>query len=240
MKNLLPYLSIVFLLASCGEEQKPKLSYNEEEAAANVVIDSSRVMMSDLPVQIDSVAYLIHPVGQFKLYETSGRYSNFGTSGGSGGSGNYSVLNPSGRDTYWGELYNLKFQHKDSDSLTSLTDKNIRIYSISFLREIYENTGKEYLLYLVNDEDTNRDGKIDDLDLNTLYLSHTNGQGFVKISLNAQEVIDWRSIPSQNRVYFRSIEDSNRNGKFEKEDRLHYYYINFNGDDLTAVEYFPV
>lgn len=237
--KFLPFLCLIYLCISCGQENKPKFSYDEEGAAA-VVIDSIRVMMGDLPLQIDSLDYLIHPVGKFNLYETSGFYSNFGTSGGSGSSGNYSVLNHAGPDTFWGELYNLKFQPISSDSLFSLTHKHIRIYSLSFLREVFEKTGKDHLLYRVNDEDTNRDGKVDRLDLNTLYISRTNGQDFLKLSHPAQEVIDWRYIPARNRVYFRSIEDSNRNGKFEEEDRLHYFYIDFNAEDLSPVEYFPV
>lgn len=237
IKNLLPILFLTLLLTACSEEKKPKVIYAEQEQRAEKISpDSIQGLRSDLPIQIDSTEYLIHPVGHYEIYERESRY--FGSS--SSGSGNFSFTRQGSSDTYAGDLTNLTCQQLESDALVSLTDKALRISSFSFLRAIFENTGKEYLLYEINDTDSNSDGKIDYDDINTLYISSKSGENFRKISPEHQELIDWKTISNMNRIYFRSIEDTNKNGEFEKEDLLHYFYLDFDSEELNVVEYFPV
>ena len=88
------------------------------------------------------------------------------------------------------------------------------------------------MVYTLMDMDTNKDGKLDVSDITTLYLSKIGGDKFTKVSVDFQELIDWNLIESQNRLYFRTVEDTNKNGRFDSKDVVHYYYI-----DLTAKEW---
>ena len=61
------------------------------------------------------------------------------------------------------------------------------------------------MVYTLVDADTNKDGKINQNDIRSLYLSTTSGTKFTKISSDFQEVIDWNIIEKTSRLYFRSI-----------------------------------
>ena len=95
------------------------------------------------------------------------------------------------------------------------------------------------MVYTLVDADTNKDGKINQNDIRSLYLSTTSGTKFTKISTNFQEVIDWNIIEAQNRLYFRCIEDRNKNGAFDKNDKVHYHYVNLLANDWKVEKYTP-
>jgi hypothetical protein len=96
------------------------------------------------------------------------------------------------------------------------------------------------MVYVLADMDSNKDGKIDTNDIKSLYVSSSNGDDFVKVSTNLQELVDWTVIDLQNRLYFRTIEDVNKNGAFYKDDQMHYYYADLMEVMPNPIEYFPV
>lgn len=236
MKNFFYLLILSLFFTGCFQESKQKLSYDEQSEITGTTSLEVMETRGDLPFQIDSTEYILHPIGEFRTgYE--GRSYSFGTSGGSDvyrAGGHYSG------DTYRGNLSNIKFQHIESDSLSALTGKLMRINSLSFLRELFSNTGRQILVYEINDRDTNKDEIIDNEDINSLYLSMINGKNFRKITPEDHELLDWRFIPNLNRIYFRTLEDTNRNGKFEKEDVLHNFFLNLETEDQEVIEYYPV
>ena len=69
-------------------------------------------------------------------------------------------------------------------------------------------------------------------------MSEISGANFLKLTPNLQELIDWSVVEVNNRLYFRTIEDTNKNGDFDKDDNLHYYFVDLNSD-LTLNEYTP-
>jgi len=73
--------------------------------------------------------------------------------------------------------------------------------------------------------------------LRSLYLSKIDGEDFEKITPEFQELIDYKIIKTQNRLYFRTIEDVDKDGEFDNEDKLHYFYIDFDDKKLKAKEY---
>jgi len=238
MKNIIILVILTIILVSCGNENKPKVIYKESKNAEPTELkkDSTLIEIADIPIHIDSTNYLIHPIGEYKIHSSRGKVY-FGSSG--YGSGSFSV---SKYNNYkiTGNLHNLKFQKIDSENLTSLTKKNIRIKSISFLRDVFDNTRKQLLVYLVLDKDTNRDHKLDDDDIKTLYISNIDGSNFTKLTPEFQELIDWKVLGIKNRLYFKSIEDTNANGEFDKDDKIHYQYINLNDDKISVTEYQPI
>ncbi len=228
----------ILLLVSCKEEvEKPKVIYeatSKEKPVAKV--DSTQIAIADLPIQMEGTSYLIHPVGDLRVYER-GTKTKYGSS---------SVIDLSftisnlGDDEITGYLQNLKFQKIDSDSLKTLTDKPALILTATYLKAIADKTKKQILVYTMYDVDTNKDGKLDTSDIKSLYLSDISGEHFTKISADFEELIDWSLIESKNRLYFRTAEDTNKNGQFDKNDVLHYNYINLLDANWEVKSYKPI
>lgn len=222
-------------MASCKNNEKPKVIYPENQNIELIELkkDSTLIEIVDIPIHIDSTKYLIHPIGEYKIYDSR---SKVYFSSSSYNSRSFSISNHN-RDKMTGNLHNLKFQELDSEKLTALTTKNIRIKTITFLRDIFNNTKKQILIYRVYDKDTNRDNKLDDNDIETLYISNIDGSKFKKLTNEFQELIDWKELGIKNRIYFRSIEDTNKNGEFDKSDKVHYQYVDFNNSQRIVKEY---
>lgn len=231
-------LFCLVVLVSCQKEiEKPKVIYGDStKKAATVRVDSAKVEIADLPIQMEGTDYLLHPVGDMRVLER-GDKSRFGSSAVKDVS--FTISNVSQYEIT-GYLQNVKFQKINSDSIRPLTKKPVLIETITYLKTVSDNLGKKFLVYTLVDNDTNRDGKLDTNDINTLYLSWVSGQNFVKMSAELEELIDWNLIESNNKLYFRTIEDTNKNGQFDKNDVLHYNYIDLSKNKWEVIRYSPV
>jgi hypothetical protein len=226
-----------FAVFGCKEQKpKPKVIYKEKKAeAAPKNTDSSQIEVADLPVLMEGTKYLIHPIGGIRVYEDNNRsYGSSRTNNVSYAISNYN------RFEITGYFDNLKFQHIDSTSLRPLTNKKIQIQTATFLNTIAERNKKQILVYTLVDSDTNQDGKIDVNDIKSLYISDISGNKLTKLSQDIQELIDWNLVEAQNRIYFRTIEDINKNGAFDKNDRVHYHYVDLLSSDWAVSVYEPV
>lgn len=224
MKKFLSLLFLCLLCLGCMDDEirRPLASGAPGED------NSENLMVANLPVHIDSTNYLIHPVGKIEVRE--GYYGS-----GSGSSGSAAV-----GDEIFGNFTNLRFQELNSEEFTDLTNQNLRILSVQFLREIFENTGKQFLLYKILDSDTNEDGKLNSNDHKALYISGINGSDLRKISPAGQLLQDYEVLPGVNRLYFRCIEDMNGNGRLDADDKPHYFYLDLASEALKVTEYFPM
>ncbi len=238
MKNTLISGITLILFASCGTDHKPKIVHVENNGTEILELkkDTTFIEIADLPIQINSTDYLIHPIGDFKIENTRGKvlYKSSGY-----GAGSFSISNY-GRDRISGDLSNVKFQHIDSEKRSVLTENLIKIRSLTFLRNLFDTTKKQFLVYEVTDNDTNQDGKLDFNDINTLYISKISGVEFKRLTSKNRELIDWKFIASKNRLYFRSVEDTNKDGVFDKKDVIHYKYMDFNSKKLKVTAYKPI
>lgn len=240
MKNSLKYIALVIIgtLVSCKDEvQKPKVIY-DAGSKSNVVAktDSTQIEIADLPIQMEGTNYLIHPVGDLRVFE-KGSKARYGSSSVNDVSFTISNL---GEYEITGYLQNLKFQKVDSDSIRPLSDKPVLILTATYLKTVADRTQNKVMVYTLTDSDTNKDGKIDTSDIKTLYLSDISGEHFTKVSEDLQELVDWSLIESKNRLYFRTIEDTNQNGQFDKNDVLHYNYIDLGAKKWEVKSYKPI
>lgn len=239
MKNFSKYslLIAVALLASCKEKtETPKVIYEDTKTVkAPVKADSSQIKIADLPIHMEGTKYLIHAIGDVRIYE--GNSKSYGTS--KTNSVSYAISNYN-RFELTGYFENLKFQHIDSTALRPLTDKKVQIQTATFLNTIADKSKKQILVYTLVDMDTNKDGKLDANDIKSLYISEFNGTKFTKISQDFQELIDWNIVEVQNRLYYRTIEDINKNGAFDKNDLVHYYYVELLSPDWKTQKYNPI
>ncbi len=227
------------LFVSCKEDkEKPKVIYEEGAAKGTQPkkADSTQIKVADLPVHMEGTQYLIHPVGDIRIYEENNR--SYGTSR-TNSSVSYAISNYN-RFEITGYFENLKFQHIDSTAMKPLTDKKVQIQTATFLNTIAEKTKKQALAYTLVDSDTNQDSKVDANDIRSLYISDISGAGFKKLSPDMQELVDWSIVEAKNRIYFRTIEDINKNGAFDKNDLVHYYYADLLSPDWAVTAYEPV
>ena len=228
----------ILLLASCKEEvEKPKVTYDETSKARGLVkADSTQIQIADLPLQMEGTDYLIHPVGDLSIRER-GVKSRYGSS--SVNDLSFTISNY-GEFEITGFLQNLKFQKVDSDSIKKLTDKPVLIQTATYLKSVADKTNNQIMVYTMVDMDTNKDGKLDTSDIKALYLSKISGEKFTKISSDFQELIDWKLIESNNRLYYRTVEDTNKNGQFDKKDVVNYYYLDLSKKEWKIIGYEPV
>ena len=232
-------LGISFLLlASCKEEsEKPKVIYdasNKEKEMAKV--NSTQIAIADLPIQMKGTNYLIHPVGDLSIYQNRAK-SNYGSI--STDQVSFTVSNTSELEIT-GYLRNLKFQKIGSDSIKALTEKPVLIQTATYLKSVADKTKHQIMVYTLADMDTNKDGKLDSSDIKALYLSEISGDKLTKISADFQELIDWSLIESKNLLYFRTVEDTNKNGQFDKNDVLHYNYVDLSNKEWKVSSYQPI
>lgn len=229
-------LSLVALcwgLFSCKKQtETPKVSYETpSKTIEKPKADTSKVVIADLPIQMQGTQYLLFPIGQVNSSDRSrSAYESVSAKI------NAKISNYSEHEIT-GYLRNLKFQELHSDSLHVLTDKLVMIQSVTYLKSQADKTKRQTLVYLLADADTNKDNNIDVNDIQTLYLSDISGQHFTKISADFQEVIDWNVVDAQNRLYFRTIDDTNKDGALGKGDRTHYFYLDLTAKEWSAVEF---
>ncbi len=239
MKIITRYISFltITLLVSCKQEkQTPKVIYEEaKEIIEPKKIDTTSIKIADLPIHMEGTKFLIHPVGDIRVYDDYSKvYGSSKTNQVSYAISNYN------RFEITGYFENLKFQHIDSTNVKPLTENKMQIQTVTFLNTIAEKNKKQILVYILVDSDTNKDSKVDQNDIKSLYISNIDGSKFTKLSEPLQELIDWNIIEVQNRLYFRCIEDINKNGAFDKNDKVHYYFVNLLSEEWKVEEYMPI
>ena len=225
-------LSLFLSIISCKQEQAtPKVSYDTSKAETTAK-DTSGFKVADLPILMEGSNYLIHPIGDVRVYDIDGK--TYGSS--KANQISYAISNYN-RFEITCFLDNLNFQHIDSTNIKPLTDQKVQIQTATFLNTIAAKSKQQIMVYTLVDADTNKDGKTNQNDIRALYLSTTSGRKFTKISTDFQEVIDWNIIEKTSRLYFRSIEDVNKNGAFDKNDKVHYHYVNLLANEWKVEMY---
>jgi hypothetical protein len=245
MKTSTALLLLAVLLlsvSSCNKSNETNtIDYTEnpplEVSIDSILTDTSRVLMADFPVFFDSTRVLIHPIGfvSVEIDRSGSRYFSKKEYN----STDYKVAYRS-ENTISGNMTYIVIEDVDNNITRPLSNKVLNITNIMYLRDLARKTGRHYLLYTVQDMDTNRDGKVDRKDITTFYVSKLDGTAFTKISPDYHEIEDggWKSWCQ--RYYYRTLEDVNKDGKFDKRDKYHYFYIDFSIEPYKVVEYNPL
>jgi len=228
-KPLLLILLVTFTLA-CTYTEKPKVVY-EQDDESGLLIDTTAIAMANLPIYFDSTEYMLFVIGKTQSYDRGSKIS-FGS--GSGDDKSYSVGYFDG-ESVRGDIDNIKFQHIDSIHIRELTTEQIKIRSFHLVH-----TTADVILLEVMDKDTNKDKLLNYEDVVSLYVANSNGTKFNKLSPEGHQLLDWEVSTAANRVYFRTIEDLNRNGEFDKKDAFHHYFMSLKNNDFKVVEIFPL
>ena len=237
MTRLLIVMLTAILFCSCGNERR-KINHEAVDTTSVVddgIKDTTKILVSELPVKFDSTDVLLFAIGLVDLQERGG-YSKIG-------SGSYSSSDIASSyfdsDNLIGNFINIVFQDKYGNE-KKLADKKIKIRSVNFVRDIFKKTKIGYLLYSISDRDSNGDKELDHSDLEALYISKIDGSDFKKLTKELHEFYDWSLIKGENRIYYRTLEDKNKDGELNNKDKFHYYFIEFSADKYSVTEYNPV
>ena len=123
MNKLSIALGFVFLLLiSCEEKKNPQVIYDDTVSDVltmdNVLEDTTKVLVTGLPVYLDSTDVLIHPIGWDNIYaDGKSRYSSYIGSEGSDmkGRSDYSAVGygvqSNNTDYIAGEMVNMIFEN---------------------------------------------------------------------------------------------------------------------------------
>ena len=234
MKNIFFFLIVSLAFVSCKkeEQEKPKVIYETQpKSQAKPQVDTSKADIADLPVHMEGTNFLIFPVGDMNFFKKQGYASSKGDKNIS-----YTISNY-GEYEITGYLDNLKFQEIGKDTIYALTDKNVLIQSATYLKNHADKTKQQLLVYMLQDIDTNKDNKLDINDIKSLYISSIDGKNFTKLTEDFQELIDWKYVPAKNGIYFRAVEDTNKNGEFDSNDKIVYSFVNLTSKEWKAEEF---
>ena len=77
MKTILKYaaLSLVALFVSCKEEKEtPKVIYDSaSKERSETVAVANKILVADLPVQMEGTSVLLYPIGEFSVSDGSSK-----------------------------------------------------------------------------------------------------------------------------------------------------------------------
>lgn len=237
MKRLLFTFLAYTILISCNESS-PKINHEIKvdtvATVDDIVRDSTKVLVSELPIKFDSTDVLLYAVGMVDLQKRGG-YSKFSSGSYSSSEIGSSYFN---RDDFRGDFFNIIFI--DNSGKRLLTKNEIKIKQGIFLRQIYNMNKVGYILYTIYDRDTNGDKTLDNNDVEALYISNVDGTKFTKLTNELHEFYDYQLLKDDRKLYFRTLEDINKDGKLNNNDKFHYYFIDFISDNYSVKEYNPL
>lgn len=238
MSKYIALLLVLIVVVSCKQDKElPKVRYEANKEKTVTKIDTTQIDIADLPIHFEGTSFLIHPIGDVNRVNRNARTAYDASSSDSEQS--FTVSNNNDFQIT-GFLSNLKFQQVSSDSIKSLSDKPMLIETATYLKAFSDRNKQQIMVYTLCDSDTNKDGKLDGNDIQSLYLSDISGNNFVKLSPDLNELIDWNVVEANGKLYFRTIEDSNKNGAFDKNDIVHYHVVDLLSKEWKASDYSPV
>lgn len=238
-------LLTVLLLSSCNLKNKNQtpIVYDDQSVSdilsmEQVMSDTSKSIKANLPFCFDSTRMVIQPIGIVDIKDRNLLESKISILKDASYNEPYNSFNQG--DIVTGRMTNIYFEDVDNKAQRILTDKALNIISMSYLRELSKLIKKDYLSYIVYDQDNNRDGKLDSDDIQACYISRLDGTSFTKVTPDYQQYGGGSWMLWCSRFYFKTIEDTNKDGLFNKKDKEHYFYIDFSANTPVVVEYNPL
>lgn len=241
------------LLASCSDDQKqPKANYDKNSTtypsdSASIFSDTTKTQIANLPISFDSTDVLLHISGFINTEELNKSFKNRISTSMGKSSDKYDETHfytneyqNSNSDYIGGWFSNIYFDDLSSNKQHLLTQQALFISDAYYLRKLGENKKKHYIIYSVYDKDSNKDNIINKKDVLSKYISKLDGNDFKKITPEGHDFIKGVFEEKSNRYYFITIEDTNKDGFFDKEDKYNYFYIDFSDETYFINTYNPL
>ncbi len=214
-------VTVVFLgvLSSCDKLKKEVNTVGRLDLETTNVKDKPNdkkglKLIADLPIKIDSSSnFIVFHINTLGESDSSDKMSY-----------------TSRKEYHHSYLKNLIFQNIQTDMRNVLTTDKIEIVSYEQLY-VEKNKPENVILYQVID---NFSEDKDALTLTGLYLSTEGGENFTKISEKGHHLTNWEYYPELKKVFFKTIEDSDRNNALDNLDTHHIYSVSI--QDFKAKE----
>jgi len=207
IKFILAVFSGILLVSCTNSNQVDRSGPNNFDNTDTKDKESTVKLTPALPIKLDSSAYIIFPIHESK---ESGRISKT------------SYKSRSGYENY---IDNIIFQHIENEKTHLLTTDKIKIVSYEQLYNS-KREAEKIMVYQIIDAFSEND---EDLTLTSLYLGTNDGKLFKKISKPNHHVNSWKYISETKKIYFKTIEDIDKNNKLNSSDK-HYIYSVSMGD----------
>ncbi len=216
-------VSLLILLTSCNQNRSESSNHGSfdnylKDSATDTKTasqkDNSKKISINLPVKLDSSSYLVYPIHEL----TTAQKKSFIRSYESG-------------DWREGYLTNLIFQNIHTEKTHVLTKNTIKIEAYEQLYSSKREAEKIILYQVIDNFPKDKDS----LTFKSLYLSTTDGKLFQKISTDNEHLTGWKYISETKKVYFKTIEDSDNNIKFNNADKEHIYSVSIQNFKVTEI-----
>jgi len=228
MKQTFLLVLCIGLFSACTE--KKNISLDDEQANSlsmdSLFEDTTKILNVSLPALIDTTNQIL--VHEIQITGGKGRDISFSSKK----SADYYGAGPG--------LINLIFEDVKNNKSYLLTNNQLQIPSYEVCNHLKRKIGKAYILFRVIDKDYNNDGVLDGRDIQSLYMSNIDGTSFSKITKDKEILRDGEWMYPLNRYYFRTSEDPDKKGYSGLQDKVHYYYIQFDEQGYQIVEYNPL
>jgi len=232
-------LLLIILTISCSEKENEKKIVYEN---VNGQIENPKItdtlknnpkskLITGLPFKLDSARTIIFPIAEIKLRTEKRGITKIGSY--SGSSFTFFAIGSYNNREYYGHLDNLIFENIENGKKHLLTNDKIKIKTFGQLHKNQSIPIKK-IIYEIITNDSNKDNKLNENDLENLYVSGINGENLTMISKINEDLIDWTFL-NDNLLYFRTIEDSNKNGEMEENDTLHIYKTNLTNMETIEI-----
>ena len=210
MKKYLTLL-ILILIISCTNKQPQRIVYpenqNEELTEKPIIIEETKdKLIAHLPQKLDSTNYIVFPINRLSINNSKTRISKVSYS-----SSRYNI-----------PLENLIFENILTGKTHQLTKEKIKILSYQQLFG-KKRTSEKIIIYKVISNDSNQDGYLDNNDIASLYISDSDGFNFKQLSKPNEQLLEWNYLYETKKVYFRTVEDTDKNGMFDNNDKHSLY-----------------
>jgi len=223
-------LLLIILTISCSEKENEKKivyeningQFENPKITDTLKNNPKSKLITGLPFKLDSASTIIFPIAEIKLRTEKRKITKIGSY--SGSSFTFFAIGSYNNREYYGHLDNLIFENIENGKKHLLTNDRIKIKTFG---QLYKNqsTPIKKIIYEIITNDSNKDNELNENDLKNLYVSGINGENLKMISKINEDLIDWTFL-NDNFLYFRTIEDSNKNGEMEENDTLHIYKTN--------------
>lgn len=211
--NKLIYLILIVAFFSC-KDRKSVIERVEMEELTQVQIDSVLTKFKfeyGTPITLESGSQMLIPISTKRL-KRNRIYSKDG----------YSA-------DYFPRYWNVLFYDLSTGKTNLLTKEKIsisEIYAKKYNHNNYqehETTLKDKILYKISDIDFNKDGKLNSLDPEFLFISEIDGSKLLRISPLNEDLVYYEVIKATNEIILSTRRDLNNDSLFNNEDKLIWY-----------------
>ncbi|MET2983743.1 hypothetical protein [Aureibaculum conchae] len=203
--NLLMIMAFLGMLLSSCLKSTDGVSINTFSEKSEEEKQTSKNLVADLPMLIDSTNYIVFSIRDNKIQERKrGLYK----------SGNW----------YNNYLDNLIFQNIETQETHILTKKEIKIISYERLLDSLNPSLNTTLYQIIDSFPKNEKEET----FTSLYLSTNDGKNFTKITKENENLHGWKYIPETNNIYFITNNDLDGNRKLNDKDGQSIHSISVN------------